>query len=110
MDISDSTRIRELNDAFRKNFSLGCAVLSVGVAALGPDKVETLVRLVAAYDDFNPSNDPYGEGDFGAIELEGQRFFFKIDYFDKRLEFHSPDPSDPQVTTRVLTLMLASEY
>ncbi|HUB63143.1 MAG TPA: DUF3768 domain-containing protein [Methylocella sp.] len=48
--------------------------------------------------------------DFGSFELAGQRFFWKIDCYDKSLEFGSVDPADPENTTRVLTIMLAEEY
>ena len=41
---------------------------------------------------------------------DGQTIFFKIDYFDKTLMYNSPDPSDPAVTERVITIMLADEY
>jgi hypothetical protein len=57
-----------------------------------------------------PDNDPYSEHDFGSFEIEGDKFFWKIDCYDKTLEFGSPDPTDPSVTTRLLTIMLASEY
>jgi hypothetical protein len=36
--------------------------------------------------------------------------FFKIDYFDPKMEFGSEDSADPAKTTRVLTIMLADEY
>ena len=56
------------------------------------------------------ANDPHGEHDFGAFEFDGTPVIFKIDYYDKDLNFHSPDPGDPAVTERVITLMLAEEY
>ncbi len=46
---------------------------------------------------------------FGAIEI-GNRTFFKIDYYDRSLTFHSADAADPAVTTRVLTVMRADEH
>ena len=53
---------------------------------------------------FSPDNDPYGEHDFGAIEWDSIRVFFKLDYYDRDMRFGSPDPADPAVTTRVLTI------
>lgn len=42
--------------------------------------------------------------------LSAYTFFFKHDYYDKEMKFGSDEPSDPQVTTRVLTLLLNSDY
>jgi hypothetical protein len=67
-------------------------------------------QTIAVYDDFCHANDPHEEHDFGAFEAEGHRIFFKIDYFDNALSMHSPDLSDPSVTKRVITIMLAEEY
>ena len=105
-----ANRIRELNDAFRKTLRGGRAVMTAGVAGL-PDcvKAEALVQ-VASFSDFTPDNDPHGEHDFGSFTLVGRKFFWKIDYYDKRCQFGSEDPSDPEKTTRVLTIMLAEEY
>jgi hypothetical protein len=69
-----------------------------------------LLRRVAEFTEFKADNDPYGEHDFGKIEIEGESYFWKIDCYDKSLESGSPDPSDPAVTTRVLTIMRADEY
>ena len=35
---------------------------------------------------------------------------FKIYCFDNDLKYQSPDPTDPAVTVRVITVMLADEY
>jgi hypothetical protein len=103
-------RISQLNDEFRRSFSGGRVVLTSGVEAL-PDMVKAkALQLVRVFDYFNEDNDPYGEHDFGSFELANFTFFWKIDYYDERCEFGSEDSSDPKQTTRVLTLMLASEY
>ena len=102
--------IAKLNDAFRKTFHGGKVILVGSVEAL-PDcvKAHALVQ-VANFDRFTSDNDPHGEHDFGSFELVGRRFFWKIDYYDKSLEAGSEDPGDPDMTTRVLTLMLAEDY
>jgi hypothetical protein len=105
-------RIRALNDAFRKTFdpSLGRMMLTAGVNDLPSDVRAMAVHRVTTFDAFDGDNDPNGEHDFGRFELAGHKFFFKVDYYDPRLEFGSDDPADPAKTTRVLTLMLAEEY
>ena len=105
-----AARIRELNDAFRTSLTGGTVLLTVGVQEL-PDMVKAAaIRNVVNFDEFTENNDPYDEHDFGRFELCGRKFFWKIDYFDERGEFGSEDPADPQKTTRILTIMLASEY
>jgi hypothetical protein len=103
-------RIRELNDELRYNLPTGHAVMTAGIAALGPEAVARIIKTIAVYHDFCHDNDPHGEHDFGAFQADGQLIYFKIDYFDKALTHHSPDPSDPLVTERVITIMLAEEY
>ena len=103
-------RIRALNDELRQYLLGGLAIITPGVAALGQAAVERIVKTIAVYDDFCHANDPHEEHDFGSFEAEGQTILFKIDYYDKTLTYHSPDPSDPSVTERVITIMLAEEY
>ena len=105
-----TARIRALNDQLRQNFTEGTAVMTPGVAALGAEAVERIVKTIAVFDDFCHANDPHEEHDFGSFEAEGRKIFFKIDYFDRDLSMHSPDPADPNVTERVITIMLAEEY
>ena len=103
-------RIRALNDELRRKLPNGHAVMTAGIAALGPEAVARIVKTIAVYDDFCNANDPYGEHDFGSFQADGHAIFFKIDYFNSTLTAHSPDPSDPAVTERVITIMLAEEY
>lgn len=103
-----AARIAELNDAARMSFT-GCrVVVTSGIAAFAD--LDAVYAKVRAFSDFNASNDPYGEHDFGSFEHEGQTVFWKFDYYDPDLLMHSPEPSDPAVTARVLTVMLAEEY
>ncbi len=103
-------RIRALNDELRRNLPNSHAVITTGVAALGSEAVARIIKTVAVFDDFCHANNPYEEHDFGALEVNGSVIFFKIDYYDKDLAYHSLDPSDPSVTERVITIMLAEEY
>jgi hypothetical protein len=103
-------RIRALNDELRHTFTGGMAVMTPGIAALGQEAVDRIVKTIAVFDDFCHANDPHQEHDFGSFEADGRVIFFKIDYFDQNLTYHSPDPADPAVTRRVITIMLADEY
>lgn len=103
-------KIALLNDAFRRTFRDGKVMMTIGVAEL-PDcvKAEALLQ-VASFSEFTPENDPHGEHDFGSFNLVGRKFFWKIDYYDRDMRYGSEDPSDPERTLRVLTIMLAGEY
>jgi len=104
-------RIRRLNDAFRRgDVQHGSVVLTEGIQALGSDTFPRIMTTIGEFDAFSEDNDPRGEHDFGALECEGERIFWKIDYFDRELKYHSPDEANPDVTCRVLTVMLACEY
>src|SRR5215213_6648969 len=109
-EIVDVSRIRDLNDQLRRSLTGGMLVMTKGIIALVAKRQMTILSAIAAYDTFDPENDPYGEHDFGALTVEGERILFKVDYFDRTLTHASPDPADPTVTARVLTVMLAEEY
>ena len=104
------TRIRALNDELRQHLIGGLAVMTPGVMALGGPAVDRIIKTLAVYDDFHQANDPHQKHDFGEFNFDGATIFFKIDYFDRALTSHSPDPADPSVTERVITIKLASEY
>ena len=103
-------KIAELNDNLRKTFSGGYVMTSNGIVALGPKRKWEIIKKVNEFNDFDFKNNPYGERDFGAFADGNEQIFWKIDYYDKNLEFASEDPSNPEITNRVLTIYLASEH
>ena len=105
-----AARIRELNDQLRCKALGGRVVITAGIEALGADRVAQVLAAVARFDDFTEDNDPWGERDCAVLDVEGRRVIFKVDYYDADLRWHSPDASDPAVTERVMTVMLAEEY
>ena len=84
--------------------------MTPGVDALSIQEKDEVFRKVRDFGYFTDGNDPYGEHDFGAFEIEGCQLFWKISYYDEDLGYGSEDPSDPAKTTRVLTIMRAEEY
>jgi hypothetical protein len=107
---SKTDRIRALNDAFRRTFVGGAVMITQGVEAMPLDQRRSLLQKIRSFDAFGEDNDPHDEHDFGSIDEGGVRYFFKIDYYDRKTEFGSPDPADPAVTTRIMTIMRADEY
>ncbi len=109
--VDKTAKIRALNDAFRTGPSDdGMIVITAGIRELGSDFLAEVTAAVAAFDKFTADNDPHGEHDFGALDMQGEKVFWKFDYYDLSLSAHSPDAADPAVTRRVLTIMLAHEY
>lgn len=111
MSTDKTVEIAALNDRLRQTFSGGQVLITNGIESLAPHIVQRIVEAVRSYDSFAPDNDPYGEHDFGVVDISGApKVFWKIDYYDSDLRCGSEDPSDPDVTQRVLTIFLASEY
>ena len=107
-----TSRIRHLNDEFRTILSrrLGQVMLSYGVSNLPDNEKLEVISIVNTFSDFTEDNDPHKEHDFGNFSHNGQKYFFKIDYYDPTMAYHSEDAADPAKTVRVLTIMFASEY
>ncbi|PZP84252.1 MAG: hypothetical protein DI582_09300 [Azospirillum brasilense] len=104
------TRIAALNDRLRQTYWGGKVMMTPGITALPEDTQHAIFRAVQEFDAFTEDNDPYGEHDFGKVVVNGVSCFWKISYYDNRLEYGSEDPANPDITTRVLTIMLTSEY
>jgi hypothetical protein len=110
--VNDNRRrkIRDLNDELRVHHRGGIVVITPGIAALGASTVCRIAAAIAGFRTFDADNDPYGEHDCAVMTVEGVRIIWKVDYYDLRRQFHSSDPSNPEVTRRVLTIMRADEY
>ena len=104
------TDIATLNDKFRKSFIGGEVLLSAGIAAMSSEDKVNIVALVQNFNDFNEGNNPYSENDFGTFDYKGEKILWKIDYYDLNNKYHSEDPSNPDITNRILTIMTVYEY
>lgn len=105
-----SALIAILNDQARTTMGIGCRLVQTsGISALDARIQSRIREKVETFDEFTPGNDPYGEHDFGNFTEGENRIFWKMDYYDKALEYGSEDPANPAITQRVLTIMLAEE-
>lgn len=102
--------IAKLNNDFRKSFIGGEVLLSAGIAAMSSEDKANIISMVQNFNDFTHSNDVYGEHDFLSIDYKGNKIFAKIDYYDLNYEFMSENPANPDITNRVLTILLSCEY
>ena len=84
--------------------------MTPGVNALPLDTKARVLLAVQRFNKFSADNDPHREHDFGSFEIDGERYFFKLDYYTLDMTAGSEDPADPEKTTRVLTIMRADEY
>lgn len=109
-DTDKATKIALLNDQFRSTFTGGQVFMTAGINALDERTRAEIIAAVMEFDAFDEGNDPYGEHDYGTVQIAGKTYVWKIDTYDLRLKYMSPDPSDPAVTRRCLTILLPSEW
>jgi len=110
MPEKDTASIARHNDMLRTHGIGGEIFATPGVTNLSHDMRGRVLIAIKEFNDFDSGNDPYAEHDFGSVEIEGQRFFFKIEAYDASYQFASEDPFDPAKTRRVMTIMRAEEY
>lgn len=112
---SKAAIIAEQNDRFRTSGPSenvpGQVVCTQGISMLSPERQIEIIAKTQQFNGFTEDNDPHGEHDFGSFEVAGVgKIFWKMDYYDTNYRYGSEDPSDPEQTCRVLTVMLAEEY
>lgn len=107
---ADTAKIRELNDRFRQTLQGGTILFTAGVNALSFEQKDRIIAAIREFDAFDAGNDPWHLHDFGEVEIDGQRIWFKLDLYDANYEYGSPDPTDERVTRRVMTVLTPEEY
>ncbi len=105
-----NAKIALQNDVFRilgSNAGLPGKVMATPSVQNSPDWV-AILHALKTFDHFQVENDPYHQHDFGAFEVGGTMYFFKIDYYDLKMEY-GVDPLKEE-PFRVMTIMRADEY
>lgn len=98
-----------LYDHFRKTAEAGIVSISWGIHMLGRAEVDTIMKkLGGAEGDSNC--DVGGELDNGEITVISRRIYWEINYYNKAFDDISLDSTDPDQTTRFMTLLLISEF
>jgi hypothetical protein len=113
--LSDATHIGAQNDAFRTSLGAVCGipgqvVFTHGIEAKGSVFAKQAIKAVQTFAAFDDGNNPRRERDFGIVRIDGETVYFKIDLYDADYRYGTPEPANPAVTRRVLTVLLASEY
>jgi hypothetical protein len=73
------------------------------VADLPGEQLMQLLGSVAGFNQFTPGNDPHKEHDCATITLFGQRWIWKIDYYDEEIRAFGN-------SVHVLLIIRADEY
>lgn len=107
---TQAATIAALNDHLRTTLTGGRVHITAGIDALPDFTRANIMTAVRAFDAFDTYNDPYGEHDCATLTVDGHEVMFKVDYYDRSLQYGSPAPWDSAQTCRVLTVLLANEY
>lgn len=94
--------VAALNDAHRQSLQ-GC-VFEEGVVQLPAPTVAALLARIAEFDSWEEDTEPFRDHHCGCIELDGDRFLWKINYYGVELQHPSPNPADAFVTRRMLLI------
>jgi len=107
------------NDRFRKACCLGerdgpavpgRLVYTRSFGAREPAFIAAALKAIGEFENFQPDNDPERFHDFGAVEVDGEQVWFKIDFYDRSFTWGAEDPSDLTNARRVLTILFPSDW
>ncbi len=99
---------RALNDHFRKTAKGGIVSISWGIHMLGRAEVDNIMKRLGGTEG-DTSCDVGSEHDSGEITVSNRRIYWEINYYNKDFDDMSADPTNQDLTTRFMTLLLDSE-
>ena len=110
-------RIAALNDRARHGLdrTAKLVITRICLATIAGDgsalaELAAQARIFAALREWRPPEGDRSERDLGYLQIDGHKLMFKVDYYAPDLKWDCEDPSDPQETIRVITVMLPSDY
>jgi Protein of unknown function (DUF3768) len=109
MDDLRSQCIQTIDDHLRKNPTADVAIMTPGIAALGQEATDRIIKTITVFDDFCHAHDPGDEHDTGSFEAEGHTILYKIDHYERLPESLTPKPADQMDRVRVITVRLAED-
>jgi hypothetical protein len=109
MDDLRSQCIQTIDDHLRKNPTADVAIMTPGIAALGQEATDRIIKTITVFDDFCHAHDPGDEHDTGSFEAEGHTILYKIDHYERLPESPTPKPADQMDRVRVIAVSLAED-
>ncbi|UWQ31037.1 DUF3768 domain-containing protein [Leisingera sp. M523] len=106
--MSSAEKVRTLNDHFRKAGKGGVVMISMGIHLLGRATVDTIMKQLGG-EAGDASIESDEDHDIGLLKVNSRIIHWEIDCYNKDFDDMSPDPADPEKTTRVMTVLLSTE-
>lgn len=100
---------RTLNDHFRKTAKGGIVSISWGIHMLGRAEVDTIMKKLGGIEG-DRSCGADSEHDNGEITVSTRSIYWEINCYNKEFDDTSVDSTNPDQTTRLITLILGTEF
>jgi hypothetical protein len=109
MDDLRAECLRTLDHHLQNNPTADVAIMTPGIAALGQEAADRIIKTITVFDDFCHANDAHNAHDTGSFEVEGRTVLFRIDRYERPSNHRSSELTDLKDRVRIITVMLAGE-
>lgn len=113
MNLRQINQLALLNDQFRKGEQTNKQLsFSPKVEALPETEKQKLLEAVKKIDFYleTPVVSFLSFHSLGLVSIDDTEYLWEIDYYDKSCNSLSRNPTDPNCTTRILTILQRDEY